>query len=140
MKEIYKEAFVEVNEIINMMPIKLKEKIPQTFINIIKEEKSDAYVVSLKEPLENEVLKDETIAILALIYRDFLCSEEKRIYLKKQDEEEIKKLETLLQEKYNVDLFANKRKVQEENISMVVHEDKWYKRIWNWIKKLVKKD
>ena len=75
MKQEYREAFTEVYEIIKLMPSELSNKIPDEFIKMLEEERDNTYFPKIREPIENEILKDETIVLLDLIYRDFLCSE-----------------------------------------------------------------
>ena len=57
MKQEYKEAFTEVNEIIKMMPIELVNKIPSKFREMIVEEKYKNYIPDIKEPIEKCKLK-----------------------------------------------------------------------------------
>ena len=148
MEEKYKEAFAEVSEIFKLMPESMVNKIPVGFRNIIEKEKSLTYKTDIREPLEECKLKDETIIIMALIYRDFLCSKEEKEKLLQRDAEELKKAEDELQEKYNVDNIFKKNKTtteekQEEQVedkSLVeVKEEKWYQKIFNMIKGLFKK-
>lgn len=145
MKEIYKDAFAEVNEILKLMPKSMVEKISNGFQQIIQDEKSSTYIPNIKEPLEECSLLEETTIILALIYRDFLCDKDEKEKLKLRDAKQIKKAEDELYEKYNPDnLFKNRtpnKSIQvEENVSLVKYEeDKWYKKIWNKILHLFKK-
>lgn len=145
MKEIYKDAFAEVNEILKLMPKSMVEKIPNGFQQIIQNEKSTTYFPNIKEPLEECHLMEETTIILALIYRDFLCDKEEKEKLQYRDAQQIKEAENELYEKYNPDnLFKNRKtnkSIQiEENVSLVKYEeDKWYKKIWNKILHLFKK-
>ena len=113
---------------------------------MIHNEKSKEYQPIIEEPLENYTLKDETIIILSLIYRDFLCSKEEKEKLKLRDTQRMKEVEDELREKYNVDnLFKNRQKAQEDeqvqtnNSLLVIEEEKWYKKLFNIIKKLFKK-
>lgn len=145
MKEIYKDAFAEVNEILKLMPKSMVEKIPNGFQQIIQDEKSSTYIPNIKEPLEECSLLEETTIILALIYRDFLCDKDEKERLKLRDAQQIKEAEDESYEKYNPDnLFKNRtpnKSIQvEENVSLVKYEeDKWYKKIWNKILHLFKK-
>lgn len=146
MKEVYREAFSEIDEIFKLMPISFINKIPIKFRDMIHNEKSKEYQPIIEEPLENYTLKDETIIILSLIYRDFLCSKEEKEKLKMRDAQRMKEVEEELREKYNVDnLFKNKQKAQEDeqvqnnNSLLVIEEEKWYKKIFNIIKKLFKR-
>ena len=153
MKQEYKEAFTEVNEIIKMMPDELTNKIPNKFKEMLEEERDKEYSPNIQEPLEKQRLKNETIIILGLIYRDFLCSPEEKRRLQEKDARELqevqKAIEEEIREKYNPDdIFKNKRQniveeIQptEESTSMiVVKEEKWYKKIFNLIKSLFKRN
>lgn len=141
------EAFAEVNEIIKLMPIELVNKIPSKFREMIIEEKDNNYIPEIKEPIEKCKLKNETIIILGLIYRDFLCSLDEKRRLQEKDARELqevqKAIEEEIREKYNPDdIFKkkneNKREVQnvEETAIAVVQEERWYKKIFNLIRGL----
>ena len=153
MKQEYMEAFAEVNEIIKLMPIELVNKIPSKFCEMIVEEKDKTYIPDIKEPLEKCKLKNETIIILGLIYRDFLCSPEERKKLQEKDAKELqeiqKAIEDEVRQKYNPDDLFKKRNQNnteethnlEENTSMVVvQEQKWYQKIFNIIKGIFKRN
>ena len=151
MKQEYKEAFTEVNEIIKMMPIELVNKIPSKFREMIVEEKYKNYIPDIKEPIEKCKLKNETIIILGLIYRDFLCSPDERKKLQEKDARELQEVEKAIEEeireKYNPDdIFKNRNKIvlqeeqpSEETRMTIVQEQKWYKKIFNLIKGLFRK-
>ena len=152
MKQEYKEAFTEVNEIIKLMPIELVNKIPSKFREMIVEEKDKIYIPDIKEPLEKCKLKNETIIILGLIYRDFLCSAEERKKLQEKDAKELqevqKNIEDEVRPKYNSDdLFKKRnqnnteetRNLGENNSMLVVQEQKWYQKIFNIIKGIFKR-
>ena len=148
MKQEYMEAFSEVDEILKIMPTALSNKIPQKFKEIIKREKAKNYIPNISEPIEKCSLREETIIILALIYRDFLCNEEERKELKSRDAQALKIFEEELREKYNPDdIFKKKkdRKQEMENIQAeetsiaVIQEEKWYKKIFSIIKKFFRR-
>lgn len=152
MKQEYMEAFTEVNEIFKLMPQELLEKIPTKFRQVIQEEMDKKYITDIKEPIEECELKDETIIILGLIYRDFLCTPEERKILQEQDTKQLqdmqKKLEMEMKEKYNPDnIFKNRQETKkeitknsEEKSLTVISEEKWYQKIFNIIKRIFKKD
>ena len=150
MKQEYREAFTEVNVIIQLMPEELVDKIPSKFRVMLEEEEDKDYYPNIKEPLEEQKLKEETIIILGLIYRDFLCSPEERKELQEKDAKELQEvkmaMEQEMREKYNPDdIFKNRRKDNPEeqsytgNTSMIVVEEKWYQKIFQIIKKLFKR-
>lgn len=117
MKEEYREAFSEVEQILKLMPTNLSNKIPTKFKNIITLEKSKTYIPKISEPFEECDLKEETTIILAVIYRDFLCSKEERDELLERNRNKLLEFEEELREKYNPDnLFKNKN-----NSSEILH-------------------
>ena len=125
MDKAYKEAFAEVDEIFKIMPIDLLSRIPAQFRQIISENKASNYQIDIKEPLEEEKLKKETVVILGLIYRDFLASPEEREELQLKDAEELKRIEEEMQQQYDIQNIFNKRKnketikvAEEETITM----------------------
>lgn len=150
MKQEYKEAFSEVNEIIKMMPDELTNKIPSKFKKMLEDERDKEYNPNIQEPLENQKLKNETIIILGLIYRDFLCSPDEKRRLQEKDARELqevqKAIEEEIREKYNPDdIFKNKREIKneeqtEEKSLTVLQEEKWYQKIFNIIKGIFKRN
>ncbi|MBP3255913.1 MAG: hypothetical protein J6M60_05445 [Clostridia bacterium] len=143
MEEKYKEAFAEMSEIFKLMPQSMVNKIPKGFRDIIEKEKSTTFETNIKEPFEKCKLKEETVILMALIYRDFLCPEEERKELQKRDAEELKKAEEELREKYSTDkLFKRNNEVNasnkivetQEKALVEVKEEKWYHKIFNLIK------
>lgn len=153
MKQEYKEAFTEVNEIIKMMPDELVNKIPSKFREMLEDERDKEYKPNIQEPLEKCKLKNETIIILGLIYRDFLCSQDEKRRLQEKDARELQEVQKVIEDevrqKYNPDYIFKRKKqnivedaqTNEENTSIiVVQEDRWYKKIFNIIKNLFKKN
>ena len=108
MNRAYEEAFAEVDEILKIMPADLLSKIPVQFRNIISENKAKDYKIEIKEPLDEEKLKEETVVILGLIYRDFLASPEERDELQAQDAEELKRLEEEMRQQYDMEKVFEK--------------------------------
>lgn len=150
MKQEYKEAFTEVNEIIKMMPDELVNKIPSKFREMLEDERDKEYNPNIQEPLEKCKLKNETIIILGLIYRDFLCSQDEKRRLQEKDARELqeiqKAIEDEIRQKYNPDgLFKkkngnnNEHQNFEETAIAVAQKEKWYKKIFNIIKGLFSK-
>ena len=150
MKQEYNEAFTEVNEIIKMMPDELVNKIPSKFREMLEEERDKEYNPNIQEPLEKCKLKNETIIILGLIYRDFLCSQDEKRRLQEKDARELqeiqKAIEDEIRQKYNPDdLFKkkngnnNEHQNFEETAIAVAQKEKWYKKIFNIIKGLFSK-
>lgn len=143
------EAFSEVYEIFKLMPQELLNKIPQKFYEIIKEERDKEYLPNIKEPIENQKLKDETIILLGLIYRDFLCSQDEKKRLQEKDARDLKEAERILEaelrEKYNPDNIFKKNREEiepsnEETAMIEYKEQSFLKRLFEKIKSLFKKN
>ena len=150
MKNTINQAFSETYDVINHMSKEMQEKIPKSFINLIKENRDLDYNFNIdySTDIKKQLLK-ETKVILSLIYRDCLCSKEKRQELLDIDVEEIEREEKGAQEKYQID-FDSRKKVkpqdveelknkEQETLPIKVEKDKWYIKIINFIKKILKR-
>ena len=147
MERAYEEAFTEVEEVIKLMPIDLVSKIPAQFRQTISENKATNYKVVIKEPLEEQKLKKETIAILGLIYRDFLASPEEREQLQMKDAEELKKIEQRMLEQYDIEnIFEKKKRTkrlendQDSKDLTLYKEPNFLSKLFNIIKGIFKKN
>ncbi len=146
MEDVYREAFAEVLEVLKNSNQNIIEKIPEKFITFLNENKDDNYIVKidfLNKNWENFV-KQETRAILALVYRDYIVSSEEREKLLVEEKEEQIKIENELREKYSPDnIFKNRQQsknVSEENnenaVAMLEYKEPIFKRIINKIKSI----
>lgn len=147
------EASAEINEILKYLPKEEVEKIPSKLREFFKEISSKDYVTNINPniPLDKQQIKEKTKDIIALIYRNYWCSEEERKELDQKLIENDKKFEEELREKYNPDnIFKNnvtttkkeESEVKEEKIeqSLVPQETgKWYQRFLDMVKKWFKK-
>lgn len=149
----FAEASAEINEIFKCLPKEEVEKIPSKLRDFFKEVSSKDYVTNINPnmPLDKQQIKEKTKDIIALIYRNYWCSEEERKELDQKLIENDKKFEEELREKYNPDnIFKNnvtttkkeESEVKEEKIeqSLVPQETgKWYQRFLDMVKKWFKK-
>lgn len=152
MRNTTNQAFSEVYDVINHMSEEMQEEIPKSFINLIKDNRDLEYIFNIDYTIDikKQLLKESKV-ILSLIYRDYLCSKEKREELLALDLEEIRREEKILQEKYKIDFESRKKeKIQNEeeiedteqekiNLPIEVEKEKWYMKIFNFIKKIFKK-
>ena len=149
MKNTINQAFSETYDVITHMSKEMQEKIPKSFINLIKENRDLDYNFNIdySTDIKKQLLK-ETKVILSLIYRDYLCSNEKIVKLIALDIEEIGGEEKSSQEKYQID-FDSRKKVkpqdveelknkEQETLPIKLEKDKWYIKIINFIKKILK--
>lgn len=149
----FAEASAEINEILKYMPKEEVEKIPSKLREFFKEVSSKDYVTNINPnmPLDKQQIKEKTKDIIALIYRNYWCSEEERKELDQKLIENDKKFEEELRKKYNPDnIFKNnvtttkkeESEVKEEKIeqSLVPQETgKWYQRFLDMVKRWFKK-
>lgn len=145
MQENYLKAFSEVEQIISLMPKGLQKKIPEKFKNILSKWKDKNYIPNIQEPFEECNIMEETKIILAVIYRDFLCSEKEKEQIKLKDSQQLQEYEKELREKYNPDdIFKNRKKLQtvfqnnnvEENAIIEYKEKNFIQRLFEKIKHL----
>lgn len=140
MKTTTNQAFSEVYDVINHMSKEMQEKIPKSFVNLIKDNRDLDFKFYIDYSIDiKEQLLEETKVILSLIYRDYLCDKEKREKLLAIDLEEIRREETVLQEKYKIDFESRKKDMQVENLPIKVEKGKWYIKIIDFIKKILKR-
>ena len=149
----FAEASAEINEILKYLPKEEVEKIPSKLREFFKEVSSKDYVTNINPnmPLDKQQIKEKTKDIIALIYRNYWCSEEERKELDQKLIENDRKFEEELREKYNPDnIFKNnvtttkkeEPEVKEEKIeqSLVPQEtEKWYQRFLDMVKRWFKK-
>ena len=138
----YYKAFAEVIEILAHVEEEIIEKISKNFISFLLENMDKEYIVEIDFSNENweETILEETKAIIALIYRDYIISDEERKKLLAEEKKEQIKIEAELKEKYNPDnLF--KKEEKNEDIPKELKEKQlidtqkypWYKRLYNKI-------
>ena len=138
----YSEAAVEVLGILEYLEDIDKNKIPNEIIEFLENNKSNTYnpEINYWDEIENLNLKQKTRQILAGIYIDYLSSEEeKKEYINKLKQNEIKNQE-ILKEKYNVDDIFKKNEISKEQVVelTIVKEEKWFVKIINKIKEIFK--
>lgn len=145
MKENIYKAFSEVDTILEYSSEEIRNKVPDKFRQLIKNNKDNNYKLILDEhkKLKNQKLLIETREILSLIYRDYLCSEDERKELIKINNQKLEEIN----EEYDIQNIFDKRKnkvsteddINKETLPVVINEEKWYKKIFNFIRKLIKR-
>lgn len=128
----YRRAFSEVLEVLNHSEIKVKGKIPVSFIKFLAENADETYSIVLdsNKKLKEQNLMDESKIILSMIYRDYICAEDRKKELKKYMEDVISK-----NFKENRLVFEN---IKEEKKEELISEKKWYIKLLNKITSIFK--
>lgn len=144
-KEVQKEEYFEVNYFLNLLDEEQKNKIPLSFRIFFEKKKlqTSDFKIDLDTPIQDQNLKDETLAIIAFLYLKYLCEETRekiklsRIYeeneekannetIEKETEtiNETKKVENII-ESVNKTLNENANaNQQEQQLALIPHKKK----------------
>ena len=139
------EALTEVYEILKVTPIELTSKIPTKFRKMVEDNRARDYRFNLEEPFDERDLKQETIVILGLIYRDFFADPEEREELQLIDKEEIKRVEEEMNKQYDMNTIfqqrnaKNKKNEEEETDLILYKEQNFFKKLLSLIRGVFKR-
>lgn len=145
----FAEASAELVEILNYLPKSEVEKIPLKLRNFFEKVANSNHSVKIDpyKSLDQQNITEKTKDLIAVIYRNYWCNKDERKTLDAQLIENDKKYEEKLQEQYNPDnIFKNRQKnievvPVEEHIELVEYkEQKWYHKIFNIIKRILKRN
>ena len=142
-----REAYAEVDSFIECLDSYDKNKVPESIRKYFKKEKSKNYnkIIDVNQPIKDQNLKDETLAIIAMLNLKYWCDdeEEKKRLMTIYSENE-KKYQNELKEKYDIEKIFEERNnkklenYQEKNLSKIKKESFWDK-LKNTILKILKK-
>lgn len=138
-----RQAFSDVSIIIKMMPNDMRQRIKPDFIKFVEENKDKDYVSNINEniPLEEQTLNEKTKTLLALIYREYLCSESTREELLKKEKIQIEEKEKEKREKYEIKFKKEMKKHEskEEDDLILYKKESIIKKIFKKIKEVLNK-
>ena len=146
--EIYKNSFKEVYDILENTEEDLLSKIPNSFMNFIKNNMNVDYKTSinLNETIDKQHLLKETEAILSLIYRSYWATDEEKNEFAKKDILELIKEEEQKKEQYQgKDIYKvfeerkNLNTITVDNNLMVIENESFIKRIFRKFLNIFKK-
>ena len=131
----------EIYCLLNYFPESYIYKLPKKLLNLIKQNSYPKYFieVDVNKPLEEQkIIKETKDTLIVLKYNYWSDEAEKRNIIERLNENE-KKYENELREKFNPDnLFKNKAtKVEtvENSIAMVEYKESIFTKIRNWFKR-----
>ena len=106
------ESFSETLDILNHMEKTYIDKIPRKFIEFLNNNKSNNYVSNLDHSKKiNEMkLKEKTKDIIATIYMNYWCNSEQKANYNNLLQQNEKKYQKELKEKYNPDNIFKKNR------------------------------
>lgn len=140
----YEKCLVELDEILKYLKEDERDKIPYEIRKAIKEKKDKQYNWNYDESktLSEQNINRKTIAMLSYLNMEYLLNGEQKKLIEKLHELNEKKIEREKTEKYSIDnIFKNNIKYdKKEEVELVeVKEKKWYKKIFSFIKNILKK-
>lgn len=141
--ERYKSAFKEVYDILANTDEELVKKIPDKFMNFIKDNMNSEYQTNIKKDvdIDKQDLMKETESILALIYRSYWITEEEKAEFTELDRNRMQELQSK-KEKNIQEVFEKREdinKVTIDNNLIVIEKENIIKRILNKILKFFRK-
>ena len=148
MENTVKDIYSEVYAILNMLGKEYINKLPNDIYNIIKEEKSSEYnpVYATTVALDRQVVKKESISIIAFLHLNYWCNEEEKIKLRELFDENEDKYQEELKQQEEQEVEQEDEEIQDDNneieigkefLSMIVYkEENFAQRIFNKIRKL----
>ena len=144
MEITYEKALAEAFAVIMKLEFSDIQKIPDEFLNTLKNNMDQEYYTTLnidEEYIDNN-LSEDTKGILGLVYRDYLTEESERKELVEGENKSEEEYQEVLRDMFQSDLvFKNndtneeKKEVKQE-VRMIKQEElKWYEKLKIKIKK-----
>ena len=134
-----RQAYSEIDEFLGLLSEEQRNEIPKKLREFFKEEKDTEYTKNIDSniPIKDQHLKEETLAIIALLNLQYWCKdEEEKKRLKAIYAQNEQQYQDMLYEKYNPnDIFKKKEDniKQEENMQMIEYKEPIFKIIINKI-------
>ncbi len=139
-----KQAYSEIDEFLSLLDEKTRNEVPSKLREIFKNEKDNNYHKEINPniPIKEQNLKKETLALIALLNLKYWCKDEKeKERLKQVYANNENKYQEEIRKKYNPDnVFKNNINYKKkENTTLIeVKEKKWYEKIFESIRKILK--
>ncbi len=149
MENVYYDAYTEVYEILCYMPINYIKKLPVELLNLFEQNRNKdyKYCVNTEKKINEQDMLVETKSILAVLYRDFWATPEKKEIILQKEKIERNVYQNELRKKYNPDNIFKKNnhaqhivqdtisnEVINDNVAMVEYKESFLKKFINKIK------
>lgn len=143
---VYKRAHTELYEVIKKLSKQELEKIPQNFIENLKNNIDNKYVWKYDntKKIEEQNFLVETKALIVEMYERYLCPDDKKEFWNNYNRICLNMIEDKKREEYDPNiLFKNKQeinKTEKQEISLLSYNNKtWYKRFLKFMVDLINK-
>lgn len=146
MNNSYAKAYTEVLEILSHLSAEEYSKIPQKKINFYKNnmEKNYEYSIDPNIDLSKQYISKEANAILISIFRDYFANDRQKQTLDNLLNQNQKKHENIIKEKYNSDnIFKNKKTpividdIKNNELQLVEYKETFFNKLTKFIKHLL---
>ena len=155
-----RETYAELDEFIELLDDSDKNKIPNSVRDFFKNEKDKNYKkhIDRNTTIDKQNLKEETLALIALLYLRYICdNEEEKSRLEKIYAENEEKYREELKEKYDSEKALERKNeqkdkanevdghketidnAQSESNALMEHKESIFRKIINKLKKFFKK-
>lgn len=140
-----RQAYSEIDEFLELITEEERNEIPPKLRQFFKEEKDNNYHKNINTNIliKDQNLKEETLAIIALLNLQYWCKDEKeKERLKRIYTENEERYQAELREKYNPDsIFKDKEENYKEikdNLLVEVKKETFFTKVINFIKGIFK--
>lgn len=147
----YEEAYAEVIEVLNYIPMNEYKKIPKKYITFMEENcsESSSFIYNIALPFDKQDISDTAKNILGMIFRLFIIGESQKEKLNKIDKDTKKQKDLENYIKYNKEnLFKNRNNSKdngriidntlEQEVALVKYKEPLLRKIWNKILSIFK--
>ena len=145
MNNTYAKAYTEVIEIINHFSEEEYKKIPKEKIEYYENNKDKNYIFKIDPniDLDKQNISKKAYSILVSLFRDYFATDRQKQILDDLLMQNEQKLEEEKLIKYNPNEIFRKDKNSKEKIEevslIIIEKEKWYKKISNYFKSILKK-
>ena len=134
-----RQAYSEIDEFLGLLSEEQRNEIPKKLRDFFKEEKDQEYFKNIDKdiPIKDQNLKEETLAIIALLNLQYWCEDEnekkrlKEVYAKNE-----KRYQEYLQVQFNPNEIFKKKEPTQESLSIVEYKESIIKKLVNKIKNI----
>ena len=129
-----RQAYSEVDEFLGLISNENRNKIPKRLRQFFKEEKDINYIKKINPqiPMKNQKLKEETLAIIALLNLQYWCeNEEEKQRLKEMYAKNEKTYQEHLQVQFNPNEIFKKKENITESSSIIEYKESIIKKLIN---------
>lgn len=148
MEDNYAKAYKEIVEILKYVPEDSVNKIPKEMRDMFEAEQLKTYnfQIDTGKPFEEQILLEETEAILANIFRDYWANDYQRAKIIEKENKDRKEWEEEKRRKYNPDDIFKNRQTEERkegqitNLPIEIKKENFFKRLVRFIRERILKN